>query len=59
MNERLDAIPHDVRGERISEALDRLIELYQVTNRPDEASKHEGLRTKGIEASSPAGDLKN
>ena len=31
---------------RIPEALDRLIELYTATNKPDEAKKYQELRAK-------------
>jgi hypothetical protein len=38
---------------RLPEALDRLIELYSATNKPDEAKKWRAERTKYPESRTP------
>lgn len=45
MKARQKTIPPPA-GERISEALDRLIDLYTATNKPDEVKKYQELRAK-------------
>ena len=46
MKTREKTIPQYGGGERIPEALDRLIELYTATNKPDEAKKWQAERAK-------------
>lgn len=47
LKQREESIPNMGGGElRIPEALDRLIELYTATNKPDEGQKYQELRSK-------------
>ncbi len=47
MKARENSIPKTGGGElRIPEALDRLIELYTATNKPEQAKKYKDLRDK-------------
>jgi len=56
MKQREKTIPPQA-STRISESLDRLIELYTVTNRPDEAKKWRAERAKYPEAKKKASEM--
>ncbi len=49
MKQREKTIPPQGRA-RLPEALDRLIELYTATNKPDEVKKWQAERAKYLEA---------
>jgi hypothetical protein len=59
MKTRAKTIPQQGGGElRIPEALDRLIELYTATNKPDEANKWQAERAKYPPARKPVAPKK-
>ena len=59
MKAREKTIPKAAGGElRIPEALDRLIELYTATNKPDEANKWQAERAKYPPARKPVAPKK-
>jgi serine/threonine protein kinase len=49
LKQREMTIPENLRRARITEALDRLIELYTVLNRPEEVEKYRTLRGQSSE----------
>ena len=57
MKQREKTIPPQA-STRIPEALDRLIELYTATNKPDEVKKWQAERAKYPEAAPPPGEKK-
>ena len=57
MKKREKTIPQQ-GGTRIPEALDRLIELYSVTNKPDEMKKWQAERAKYPGEKAPPREMK-